>query len=74
VNDFGSQIQKESDGRSATLKGNVGNGPTLHITSTRGSISVRKEGAAASEAPEAPAGKIPKPEKQKVLKEAEIKL
>ena len=45
MNDFGAQIQKESDGRSATLKGKVGEGPMLHITSTRGSISVRKEGS-----------------------------
>jgi hypothetical protein len=49
VNDFGSAIQKESDGRSATLKGKVGDGPTLHITSTHGSISVRKEGTTSSE-------------------------
>ncbi|HUB78097.1 MAG TPA: DUF4097 family beta strand repeat-containing protein [Bryobacteraceae bacterium] len=44
-NDFGSAIHQESDGRSATLKGNVGDGPTLHIVSTRGSIAVRKEGS-----------------------------
>jgi DUF4097 and DUF4098 domain-containing protein YvlB len=50
VNDFGSQIEKESNGRSATLKGKVGEGPMLHITSTRGSISVRKEGATPSNA------------------------
>jgi hypothetical protein len=49
VNDFGSPIQKESDGHSATLKGKVGEGPTIHITSSRGSISVRKEGAAAGD-------------------------
>ena len=51
VNDFGAPIQKETDGRSATLKGKVGEGPTIHITSTRGSISVRKESAAASDGP-----------------------
>jgi DUF4097 and DUF4098 domain-containing protein YvlB len=49
VNDFGPQIQQESDGRSATLKGKVGNGPMLHIVSSRGSISVRKEGSAPSD-------------------------
>jgi hypothetical protein len=42
VNDYGSQIRQESDGRSATIKGQVGNGPAIHITSERGSISVRK--------------------------------
>lgn len=50
VNDFGSSIQKESDGKSATLKGKTGEGPMLHITSSRGSISVRKEGAPQSDA------------------------
>lgn len=49
VNDFGAGIQQESNGRTATLKGSVGQGPTLHITSTRGSISVRKEGATTSD-------------------------
>jgi DUF4097 and DUF4098 domain-containing protein YvlB len=44
-NDFGSPIQKESDGHSATLRGKVGEGPMLHIISTRGTISVRKEGS-----------------------------
>lgn len=43
-NDFGPPIEKQSDGHSATLKGKLGDGPTIHITSTRGSISVRKEG------------------------------
>ena len=46
VNDFGPQIRQESDGRSATLKGKVGNGPMLHIVSSRGAVSVRKEGSA----------------------------
>jgi DUF4097 and DUF4098 domain-containing protein YvlB len=48
-NDFGSAIRQESDGKSATLKGKVGEGPTLHIISSRGSISVRKEGSDQSE-------------------------
>jgi hypothetical protein len=56
VNDFGAPIQKESDGRSATLKGKVGEGPTIHIMSTRGSISVRKEGATPSDEPGDKAG------------------
>ena len=45
VNDFGPPIEKSTDGRTATLKGKVGDGPMLHITSTRGTMSVRKEGA-----------------------------
>ena len=49
MNEFGSSIRQESDGKSATLKGKVGEGPTLHLTSTRGSITVRKEGSEQSE-------------------------
>ncbi len=44
VNDFGPSIQKESDGRSASLKGNVGQGPTIHLVTGRGTVSVRKAG------------------------------
>ena len=75
VNDFGSQIQKVTDGHASTLKGQVGEGPTLHITSTRGSISVRKEGVTGADSSDAPAVKIKKPDKpMKELKEAEVKL
>ena len=70
VNDFGPQIHKETDGRMATLKGKVGDGPVIHLTASRGSIAVRKEGAVASEAPVAP--RPPKPPKN--LKDTEIKL
>jgi hypothetical protein len=73
VNDFGPQIRQESDGRSATLKGKVGVGPMLHIVSSRGSISVRKEGAAPSETSGEPADKAEKKQLQE-LKEAEFKL
>ena len=73
---------QESDGRSATIKGQVGNGPTIHITTERGSISVRKEGTAPSEDSGTAVGdklekqlKDHKLEKQlKDLKETEIKL
>jgi hypothetical protein len=75
LNEFGSSIRQESDGKSATLKGKVGEGPTLHITSSRGSISVRKEGSEPSEKaeqvekPEQPA-KPEKPEKpEKTIRE-----
>jgi len=45
-NDWGPPIQQENDGRAATMKGRVGEGPTIHITTTRGRISIRKEGSA----------------------------
>ena len=57
VNDFGPQIQKQSEGRSATLKGKVGDGPNIKITANRGWISVRKEGTLPSEVlPDTPKG------------------
>jgi len=49
VNDFGPPIQKETDGHSASLKGNVGQGPTIHLVTGRGTISVRKAGVEARE-------------------------
>ena len=45
VNDFGSPIQKETDGRSASLKGTVGQGPSIHVVTERGTVTVRKAGA-----------------------------
>ena len=44
VNDFGPAIQKETDGNSASLKGRVGDGPSLHLVTERGTVSVRKAG------------------------------
>ncbi len=44
VNDFGPPIRKETDGHAASLKGNVGQGPTIHLVTGRGTISVRKAG------------------------------
>jgi hypothetical protein len=49
LNEFGSSIRQESDGHSATLRGKIGEGPTMHIISARGMITVRKEGGEASE-------------------------
>lgn len=46
VNDFGPAIRKETEGLSASLKGEVGSGPSIHLTTERGSISVRKAGSA----------------------------
>jgi DUF4097 and DUF4098 domain-containing protein YvlB len=42
VNDFGPSIQKQSDGRSSSLKGGVGQGPSIHLVTERGTVTVRK--------------------------------
>jgi DUF4097 and DUF4098 domain-containing protein YvlB len=64
VNDFGPPIKKEVDGRSATLTGRVGEGPTMRLNANRGWISVRKEGSVSSLPPDAPkAPDKPKPPK-----------
>jgi hypothetical protein len=63
INDFGPQIQREVEGRTATLRGKVGDGPTIRLTTSRGSVSVRKEGTLPSvpEPPRPPsAPKVPK--------------
>jgi DUF4097 and DUF4098 domain-containing protein YvlB len=73
-NDYGPQLHQESNGRTATIKGQIGNGPVIHITTERGSISVRKEGTVTNDesSPAADKGKL---EKQlKDLKETEIKM
>lgn len=46
-NDFGAPLEKQVDGPSATLKGKVGQGPDITVTTERGSVQVRKAGAAA---------------------------
>ena len=77
VNDYGPPITKESGPRSATLRGKVGDGPTIKITSQRGWISVRKEGTPPSEIlPDTPKGpKPPQPPKlPKELKDSEVKM
>ena len=61
VNDFGPPIEKEVEGRRATLKGRVGDGPAIRITANRGSVSVRKEGMPPAEIPDMPPRKMPKP-------------
>ncbi len=53
VNDFGPAIQKETDGRSASLKGNVGQGPSIHLVTERGTVSVRKAGSEGQESDKA---------------------
>jgi len=70
VNDFGPQIQTEVEGRKATLKGRVGDGPTIRLTASHGSVSVRKEGTPPSEP--VPPPKAPKAPKS--LKETETEM
>jgi hypothetical protein len=48
TNDFGPQIQRETEGHSATLKGKVGDGPLVHIVASRGPVEVRKQDASSS--------------------------
>ncbi|HZT32495.1 MAG TPA: DUF4097 family beta strand repeat-containing protein [Bryobacteraceae bacterium] len=45
MNDFGPVLVKETDGRSASLRGKVGQGPSILLVTERGSVSVRKAGA-----------------------------
>ena len=44
-NDFGPALTKETDGRSATLKGKVGQGASILLVTERGAVTVRKTGA-----------------------------
>jgi len=78
LNDYGAPIQKEMDGRTATLKGKNGDGPLLKLTANRGYVSVRKEGTLPSEIlPDTPPGKSPKrllPKDLKSLKDTETKM
>jgi hypothetical protein len=61
VNDYGSLIVREASSRSATLRGKVGGGPKIKVTSQRGWISVRKEDTLPSEVlSDTPRGKPPK--------------
>jgi DUF4097 and DUF4098 domain-containing protein YvlB len=73
-NEYGSQLRQESDGRSATIKGQVGNGPTIHITTEHGSISVRKEGATSGEGSGTATDKSKLEKQLKDLKETEIRM
>jgi putative adhesin len=49
VNDFGAPIQKETDGRSSSLKGTVGQGASIHVVTERGTVTVRKAGSETEE-------------------------
>ncbi|MBV9507424.1 MAG: DUF4097 family beta strand repeat protein [Acidobacteriia bacterium] len=48
VNDFGSPINTQVEGRRAMMTGAVGSGPSIRITSDRGAVAVRKQGSAPS--------------------------
>jgi DUF4097 and DUF4098 domain-containing protein YvlB len=41
-NDFGSPLVSDTEGRAATLKGRVGSGPSITLSTKRGKLSVRK--------------------------------
>ncbi len=43
-NEFGPGIEKQTDGRTNSLKGKVGQGPTILLITDRGSVTVRKQG------------------------------
>src|SRR5208283_1148406 len=64
TNDFGPQIQKESSGRSATLKGKVGDGPAIRLTASRVEVEVRK-GDESVRPPDAPAAPSAPPQPPK---------
>lgn len=75
MNDYGPPIQQERDGRSATLKGNVGDGPTIRLTAGRGTVTVRKEGSPPPDGEDTAAPAPPKPPKApKDLKDSETKM
>ena len=71
VNDYGSALQSEREGRVNSLKGKVGDGPSIRLKANHGSVSVRREGAAPSEIPPPPKpGRPPRPPKP----DSEIKM
>jgi DUF4097 and DUF4098 domain-containing protein YvlB len=72
VNDYGSAIRLETEGRTNTLTGKVGNGPAIKLTANHGSVSVRKEGNPPSELPETP--RPPRPPKSPPPPDGEIKM
>jgi hypothetical protein len=62
VNDYGPPIEREVDRRTATLKGKAGDGPSITLTANRGTVTVRKQGAADAAQP------------AKSLKDSEVKM
>jgi DUF4097 and DUF4098 domain-containing protein YvlB len=76
TNDFGPQIDKATSGRSATLRGKVGDGPSIRLTASRGEVEVRKgdDSVRPPDIPAAPAAPAPPKAPAKSLKDSEIKL
>lgn len=72
VNDYGAALLKETEGRTTTLKGRVGDGPAIRLTANHGSVSVRREGTAPSEIPPPP--KPGRPPRAPQPPDAEIKM
>jgi hypothetical protein len=65
VNDYGASLQRESEGRTHSLKGRVGDGPSIRLTANHGTVSVRREGTMPSEIPPPPKpGRAPRPPKE----------
>jgi hypothetical protein len=77
-NGFGAPIQQEREGRTATLKGKVGDGPSIRLTANRGTVAVRKEGSDPGDVPDSDEARPPKPPKPpkvpKNLGDTEIKM
>jgi len=67
VNDYGSPIEQEHHGRTATMRGSVGDGPHVQLTMNRGQIELRKAGSA-------PATDSDSDSKAKALKDSEVKM
>lgn len=62
ANEYGSPLVQENFGHRATIRGNVGAGPSVTLLSTHGSITVQKTGAITPE------------EAGKTLKDSEVKM
>lgn len=45
TNDYGGNLRADNEGRGAQLKGSVGDGPRISLTTNRGGITLRKGGA-----------------------------
>jgi Toastrack DUF4097 len=79
-NGFGPPIQQERQGRTATLSGKVGDGPSIRLVANRGTVAIRKEGSSPDDIPDAGAdvSKPPRPPKApkipKNLGDTEIKM
>jgi len=65
VNDFGPGLQQESQGHTATIRGVVGDGPAVRLTTSHGDIEIRKESSADTESDAS---------KAKALKDTEVKM